>query len=243
MKQILFSPVYMGILVTTAVLFLMAQGRKIMMRACIALSVPAFLGGMGLYTAAYLPGAVTPAAALTAVLRGLFSTGRMFLVNDDYGFLMENTAKAGLVQSDAFQLAFWLCHVLALIVAVSAVMGIFGAQLISALRLRLRFYRTATLICGGSGEALTLGENILRSDGARTKPDRRKLVVFLVPEADDAFQEAVSGMGAVALEYGGDFGAALCRAGLSASRQRIGRCRVALMPDSDAQAMDQLAML
>ena len=244
MNPILFSPVCMGVCITLAVLFLMAQGRKVMLRACVALSVPAFLGGIGLYTVAYLPESVTLSDGLTAVLRGLFSTGRMFLVNDDYGFVVENAAKEWLVQSSAFRLAFWLCHVLALIVAVSAVMGIFGAQLINTLRRRLRFYESCTILCGGGDEALILGENILTRDGALKGPDRRRLVVFLVPELTDALQDAASGMGAVALEWGGgDFGAALCRAGLKASRRRITRCRVVLMPGSDAVAMDQLAAL
>jgi len=123
MNPILFSLACMCVCITLAVLFLMAQGRKVMLRACVALSVPAFLGGIGLYTVAYLPESVTLSDGLTAVLRELFSTGRMFLVNDDYGFVVENAAKEWLVQSNVFRLAFWLCHVLALIVAVSAVVG------------------------------------------------------------------------------------------------------------------------
>lgn len=241
MSTFLFSPVVLGLAATLVVLFLMTRGRKVMMRICLAVAVLAFFGGLVLYTVGYMPEAGTAGDVAIAMLRGLFSTGGMLLINNDYGFLIDDPSKAWLTDNMAFQVVFWLCHVLALIVTVSTVMGLFGYKLINTMRLRLRLYHTCTIICGTGGNALALGENIATHDGTREKPDPKRLVVYLVPAASDELYETLAAFNAIPMEYDNvRFAARLRSAGLAAKPWRIHSFRVVLMPDSEAQGMTLL---
>ena len=231
-------PILMGVTATLAVIIMMTRGRQTMLRICLALAVPAFFGGIVLYTLCFMPENGGFGDMVTAMLRGLFSTGRMFLINDDYGFIVDDPSKVWLVNSLAFQVIFWLCHTLALIVSVSAVMGVFGYHLINTMRLRLRFYDSCTLTCGDSENALALGENILTHDGALKSPDTSKLVVHLSRRAVDDLQETISTQGSITIEYDkSNFQRQLKKAGLAARAWRIKTFRIILMDESDAQLM------
>lgn len=239
MSAALFSPVALGLAATLVVLFLMTRGRKVMLKVCTAVALPAFFGGLFLYTVGYMPHNGGLGDVFTAMLRGLFSTGRMFLINDDYGFLLDDPTKLWLTGNIVFQVLFWLCHVLALVVTVSAVMGLFGRQLIHAMRLRMP-YDFCTIICGSSDQALTLGENIATHDGT-AHPDSKHLVVYLVPEITEQLSEDVASWGAVPVEYDKtNFGAMLRRAGFGAKSGRIPQLRVIIIPDKATEAVNIL---
>lgn len=162
-----------GLLVLLVVVLLMTRGKKTMLRASAAMFVAAFLGGFVLYTFAYIPVAPVPADIFEAMLRGLFSTGRMFLINDDYGFILDDPTAAWLVENNLLQIIFWACHVMALVVSVSALTGLFGRKLIDLAAMRLRSYDSRYIICGSDKRALALGENIATHDSSygRTQPE------------------------------------------------------------------------
>lgn len=171
----MLRPILLGLIATGVVLFLMTRGKRIMMRTCIILFVLAFAGGFILYTIGYLPRGAIFADVLEAMLRGLFSTGRMFLINDDYGFLLDTPDAQWLVTAHWFQIVFWLSHVMALVVSISALCGLFGRKLIDRMRMRTRrFRRGVYLIFGNDKRALALGENLATHDGRFGKMSRQE---------------------------------------------------------------------
>lgn len=240
MDSALLHPAVMGVIATLIVLQLMRQGRRVMLHICTIIAVPAFLGGLLLYSIGYMPEGGVFAQATTAMLRGLFSTGRMFLINDDYGFLMDDPQKIWLTGSLFFQIPFWLCHTLALVVSGSAIMSLFGQRAFDVLRLRTRSYRVCTIIFGKDEKALVLGNNILTRDGDHTRPDRRQLVVCMAANFSDDEREALAGVGIISIAYKAK-GLAhyLRRCGVSRGI-RIRRVRAVFMSMDHGESMEQL---
>lgn len=228
-----------GIFVFICILLLMASGRKILTRVSLVLFIIALTGGFVLYTIGYIPEHATVHEALQSMTRGIFSTGRMFLVNDDYSYIADRADKLWLVESIWFQLTFWLSHVLAMFVSVSAVLSLFGRQLLVELKLRLGFYKGTYIICGTDSRALALGKNIALHDGSRSRPDRKRLVVFLDETLADDTRNAIELFGGVAFTYQPErFRQALFKAGLGASKVRAGKIRLFVMPREEAQSYE-----
>lgn len=228
-----------GYFVFIYILLLMAGGRKTLTRVSIVMFIASLVGGFTLYTMGYLPEHASVYEAFQAMLRGVFSTGRMFLVNDDYSYILDRADKQWLVESVWFQGTFWLSHVLALFVSVSAVLSLFGRQLLVALKLRLGFYKSTYIICGADSRALALGKNIALHDGTRSRPDRKRLVVFLDEALPDDTRDAVEQMGGAAFTYQPErFSQALLKAGFGASKARMGKIRLFVMPHEEAKAYE-----
>jgi hypothetical protein len=146
-----------------------------------------------------MPEQVSLSGVLQAMLRGIFSTGRMFLVNDDYSYISEQGHMQEMVKSTWFQLVFWLSHVLALFVSVSAVLSVFGRRLLDEIKLRLGIYKCTYIICGADSRALTLGKNIALHDMRIKKPDRKRLIVFVSDSFSETARTEIEDIGGVAL--------------------------------------------
>ncbi|MDL2225126.1 hypothetical protein LJC20_02825, partial [Eubacteriales bacterium OttesenSCG-928-M02] len=223
-----------GLIAVLVVLFLMTRGKKTMLRTCIVLFLVACILGFSLYTLGYLPPNATAVQVGQAVLRAIFSTGRMFLINDDYGFLLDDPHAQWLVSSMWFQIPFWLCHVLALIITAAAISALVGRRLMDFCRIRLRRYHTCYLLFGADERALALAENLAFCDGTRKSPHPKRLVILLVQEVTDDLRQDLAQMGCIALDYtDATLKSRLRYAGLGASSWRVGAYRIILMPQND----------
>ena len=72
------------ILFVISVLYFMTRYKRVLLGICSLFVIIGFL----IYTACYLPLGEGFAHALFATLRGIFSTARMFFMNDDYAVLL-----------------------------------------------------------------------------------------------------------------------------------------------------------
>lgn len=234
--------ILIGLFVIICILLLMARGRKSLAKISGVMFAVSMICGLTLYTIGYLPQNAAPGEALQSMLRGIFSTGRMFLVNDDYSYILGREDKQWMVENLWIQFVFWLSHVLALFVSVSAILSLFGRQLLGMLRLRIGFYKSTYIICcnGDDARALALGQNIVTHDGKLSHPDRKRLVVFVCESVSEETREAVELIGGVALTYhrSEQFDKVLRKAGLAYSHLRIGVLRLFIMPEKETMAYE-----
>lgn len=109
---------------------------------------------------------------ITAGLMAIFSTGRMFVLENDIGELYQD----GLTPE--FRIAFGFVMTLAMLIIIMVALSVFGFGFISSLRIRLlRVFgtrRTVYIFSCLSKQALALERDI-------KKADTRALVLFLVP--------------------------------------------------------------
>jgi len=169
------------IVFTGGVLFLMPRDRHKMLVICGCLIAISVGGGFVIYSYSYLATGAGLADTLSAALRGIFSTARMFIINEDYGSFVVLTENVWL------QILFWFFHVMALFAIQAALISLFGWKIIDYFRLRFGWHREVFMIKGSDSKALLLGENIATHDKMRNgRPDRNRLIVFLLDEDEDA---------------------------------------------------------
>ena len=163
------------------VIYLMIRWKRTMLCVCAG-----FVGiGLLIYTAAYLSFGAGAAHTLLAALRGIFSTARMFVLNEDHWILAGAQETAWLTENIWMQILLWLSHLSALIIIQTALIALFGRRLIDTFRLRFGLHREVYIIKGCDKNALMLGENIATRDAPQRRPDRKRLVLFLVDENED----------------------------------------------------------
>jgi len=214
------SALAMGAIGVLATLFLMTRERRTMFRICLVLFCLSFTGGFSLYTYAYLASGNGLADALFAALRGIFSVGRMFSINDDRSLLSsyDQPESMWLFGSECAEIVFWLCHAVALVVVQTALISIFARRLNDNLRLRFGRHRKVYVIAGCNQNAVTLGENIATRDNLYDSTNTDRLIVFLIGQDDDAGNifKKTAHFGAVllVLDNRNDFLACLKKTGL-----------------------------
>jgi len=218
---------------TFGVLFLMTRGRRFVRAVCSISLIVAIVGGFFFYSHHHLSYGDGFLGTLYAALRGIISTGRMFFINADYGFLLE--ANIGM------RIIFWLCHVSALIVIQAAFFALFGRRLIESFRLRFGLHREVYIITGSDKYAIILGENIATCDNPHKLPVSRRVVVFLIEEEDEVkmINEKVAHFGGIVkvLDSKNDFRYYLSKTGLGESRLREKKYSIIIMPN-DASVPD-----
>ena len=148
------------------------------------------VGAFGLYTAAYLSSGITGYAdTFFAALRGLFSTARMFSINDDYDVLNNVQGTQWLTENVMLKIILWCCYISALIIVQIALITLFGRKLIDSFRLTFGHHKEVYIIKGCDKNALLLAENIVTHDivhdTKKSRPDSKRLIVFLLEEDDD----------------------------------------------------------
>jgi len=195
--------------------------------------------GLTLYTAAYLSSGTGLAAALFAALRGIFSTARMFSINDDYNVIVNLQGTQWLTGNICWQILLWLCYVSALIIVQTALIALFGRKLIDTFRMNFGFHKEVYIIKGADENALVLGENLATHDhDAKWKrPDNKRLIVFLIKEDDDEKKicdkaSRFSGIVQV-LDKKNDLLFCVRKAGLKKGNEHNKRFHIILMPDDD----------
>jgi len=164
------------------VLFLITQFKRTILCVCVSFVAIGFM----IYTVGYLSAGEGAVNALFAALRGIFSTARMFSLNEDFRVLAEAQAAQWLTENIYMQILLWICYISALIIIQTALISLFGQRLIDRLRLRLGFHREVYIIKGSDKNAVILGENIATHDNPKGPIDTKRLIVFLIEEEDDA---------------------------------------------------------
>ena len=164
MTSVLLS---LGIIILSCLV--VARYRDIYERIKIPLAIVTFFSGLVLYIIGYLPdhviqgtsplqGEVSADAAAIA-LRALFSTCRIFILENDFGEISE------ILRSNAiYAISFHLVHAMGLMITVLTLLSLFGLHIIS--RIQLLFSRSSEtyVFCGLNEYAYHLIRN-LRENG------------------------------------------------------------------------------
>jgi hypothetical protein len=180
------------------VFYLTIRFKRAVLAVCSVFIVIAFL----LYTAAYLSSGITGYAdTFFATLRGLFSTARMFSINDDYDVLNNAQGTQWLTESVFYKNILWCCYISALIIVQTALITLFGRKLIDSFRLTFGPHKEVYIIKGSDKNALLLAENIVthEAEPEQKHSDKKRLIVFLLEEDDDEkkFYEKASRFGGI----------------------------------------------
>jgi hypothetical protein len=129
--------------------------------------------GIIIYSIGYLPSLQTggePLGNVGAALKAIFSTGRMFVLENDYGELNELTQA-----EEWYGIAFGSVMVLAMLVMVMVVLSFFGFGFLSSLRIRvLRLFGTRKpvhILTDISERTLALARSIKENDA-------RSIIIF-----------------------------------------------------------------
>ena len=146
----------------------------------------------------------------------------MFILEDDYGYIADNTDKSFLAESTLFQLSFWIINTIALFVSVSTVFSIFGRKILDGARLRFSKNKDMYIICGSNENAITFGQNLAYHDDDLKKPDRKRLIVFLDEEFSETIEKNIESINAIAITYGNeDFTTALKKTYITLGDRKI----------------------
>ena len=178
-KVLLFSVLVLG------VLYLMTRNKRAMLMLCLVLFIFSVGGGFIIYSYSHLPYRAGLADAPFAALRGIFSTARMFFINEDFELFVSAVGEDFLDENTWLKVFFWLIHISAMIVIQAALISLFGRRLLDYFRLRWGSHREVYIIKGSDKYAFMLGENIATHDLQKEEPDSNRLIILLIGEDDD----------------------------------------------------------
>lgn len=129
--------------------------------------------GITIYSVGYLNAQAKdkPLNPISAGLSAVFSTGRMFILENDYG-----EVKEGVEKSELYTIAFGAVMVLAMLTIVMVVLSLFGFGFLSSLRIQmLRLFGTRRMVYIFS----CINERTLSLAKDIRKGDSRSLILFL----------------------------------------------------------------
>jgi len=226
------------------VFILTIRYRRIILWICLTFVAFGFL----LYTASYLSSGMNLPTTFFAVLRGVYSAARMFSVNDDHGVLTGIQGTQWLTENVYWQIPFWLCHIATLIIVYIALINLFGRKLIGSFRLLFGPHNEVYIIKGSDKNAFLLAENIATHDAEQKRPDKKRLIVFLLDEDDDErkISEKASRFDGIVqvLDKNHDFSYCLNKARLGKRRwlRKEKKYNIILMP-KDTSTMDDVQLI
>lgn len=137
------------------------------------LLVPTLCGGLLVYLIGYWPGTGIKSQntvfldALISLLRAVFITGRMFVIENDFNDINEI-----LKDNQLYLLAFGTVHVTALLITTVTAISWFGENILIRLKLLFASFKTTYIICGLNENSCNFAEDLL-------KIDEKRRVVFI----------------------------------------------------------------
>jgi hypothetical protein len=183
----------------------MTKGKRVMLNVCLILFVISFTGVFLIYTSSFSSSAELP-DMMRATLRSIVYTARMFVGEHDYDSLFETHESNFVLNNIIWQIVFWFCHMLALLISISALIAVFGKRIIDITRLTFGFSYPVYVIAGCDANALLLGENIATHDHNEKykHPDFKRLIVFLTDQEDDEeeINEKIAKFGGILMVIG-----------------------------------------
>lgn len=127
------------------------------------LAVIVSVTGLSLYFIGYM--SVEGTGLAQAVSHAIFSTIRMFIGEEDFGWI---EASSGSIPGKGwFVILFWVTHVLAMFLSSSVALTIFGKGLYQRMKLRFGFFHDRVhIIFGVTNQSLFYGESLLKAQPA-----------------------------------------------------------------------------
>ncbi len=151
-----------GLLIAIVVIaFMMATG-KLQSRisaVTVILFIPTFIVGFVLYFIGFLPESGNLAEYANTVMRAIFSTVRMFLLEDDYTVILE-LSNSNIVSGIGFRMVFYCCQTMAILIFASTVMSVFGKKLSTSIRLWIGSSKDTYVIFGVNSKSLVFAKDI-----------------------------------------------------------------------------------
>lgn len=144
--------------------------------------VVALIGGLLVYGYGYI--ATSNNFMLTAV-HAVFAVCRMFIGEEDYSSVSEAPAYAHFWM----ECLFWVIHLLAFYATSSAAISLIGASMLQNLRVRFAARQDLNILYGVHEDSVGFGKD-LASDG-------RGHVIFVDPEGESTYSEAITEFGGV----------------------------------------------
>ncbi len=175
-----------------AIAFLLATGKlhARISNVTVILFVPTFIMGFILYFIGYIPDEGILSEYANSVMRALFSTVRMFIMEDDYSVIAELN-NSEIVTGSGFRMLFWLCQTVAVLISASTVMSVFGKKLSTSIRLWIGTKKDTYVIFGVNSKSLIFAKDIAA---------KNKRIVFIDEAVDPVNTAQIEDIGCMYLE-------------------------------------------
>jgi hypothetical protein len=121
--------------------------------------IPTFITGFILYFIGYIPAEGDIAEYANAMMMALLSTVRMFILENDYGTIIE-LGNGEIATGIGFRILFWLCQTIAVLIFASTVMSVFGRKLSTSIRLWIGTRKDTYIIFGVNSKSLIFANDI-----------------------------------------------------------------------------------
>lgn len=155
-----------------------------------AIFVPTFIAGFTLYFIGYIPAESSLSEYASSVMRALFSTVRMFIMEDDYSVIAELN-NSQIVRGIWFRMLFWFCQTIAILISASTVMSVFGRKLSTSIRLWIGTKKDTYIIFGVNSKSLIFAKDIT---------SKEKRIVFIDEVVDSVNAAQIEDIGCLYLE-------------------------------------------
>lgn len=199
------------------------------------LIIPTLLGGIIVYMIGYwskFPKDLSDKVLLKGIitfLRAVFSAGRMFIVENDYGDVDEVMQNSG-----AYLLAFSIVHSSALVIFALAALSWFGQKFESRVKLLLKSFQTTYIICGLNEYSYEFGKNIIESKSNKKSYSKNR-VVFIAKDKELEIFDKVKKTDAIIKTE--DYSEKLSLNGLGLSRN-IGKKQIYFIAFTEDEALN-----
>jgi hypothetical protein len=172
--------------------FMLATGRlhARISKVTVILFIPTFIIGFILYFIGYIPDKGDPAEYVNAVMMSVFSTVRMFVMENDYGVIAE-LDNSEIVSGTVFRLLLWFCQTIAVLISAGTVMAVFGKKLSTSIRLWIGTKKDTYVIFGVNSKSLIFAKDIAQ---------RSKRIIFIDEAVDQVYAAQIDEIGCMYLE-------------------------------------------
>lgn len=211
----IFPIYFLSLLIILICSILFASFEKKLNRFSKLLFFPTLCGGLLVYLIGYWPQIGTSPQAvklvdvLVSLLRAVFSTGRMFIVENDF-----NDINEVLKNNQIYLLVFGITHVTALMITAVTAVSLFGESIMTRFRLLLKSFQTKYIICG-------LNENSILFAKSLSNAGHRRCIVFVTKEEKSELSYKAKDLGAIIINSDFMELSALRRAGIGRGRRPV----------------------
>lgn len=124
---------------------------------------------------------------LIPLLRAVFSTGRMFIIENDF-----NDINEVLKNNQLYLLAFSMAHVMALMITAVAAISLFGERIMTRFRFLLKSFQTKYIICGLNDNSYLFAKSLLNTC-------HKRCVVFITKGEKSDLSDKAKDLGAIVI--------------------------------------------
>jgi hypothetical protein len=172
--------------------FFMATGKlqSKISTATVVLFIPTFAIAFILYFIGYMPDDGSLAEYASTIMRALYSTVRLFIIEDDYSVILELN-RGEIVSSIGFRMLFGICQMMAIIISANTLMSVFGKKLSTSIKLWIGSRKDTYIIFGVNSKSLVFAKDIATRD---------KRIIFIEESVNEVDVAQINDMGCMYLE-------------------------------------------